>query len=120
MDDAQTRRHAALDFAVHEQRLAFGETVDQETRRAIPNQIEQPAVVAHSRAQHLHAPARHEAALQQDHLADETFFLSQQRGGDLFNLAPVVVAKRQMIKNVFNRAQAGRCQLLGALGPDTL
>ena len=78
-----------------------------------------PAVIAQSRAHHLHAPARHEAALQKDQFADKTFFLAQQRGADLFYLAPVFVAKRQMIKQVFNRVQAGGFEQLGALRPDT-
>jgi hypothetical protein len=37
----------------------------------------------------------------------------------VFNLAPVLVTKRQMIQKIFNCLQPEGGQLLGALGTDT-
>src|SRR5262245_28770152 len=105
MNDPEPQLCTALHFAVHQHGLSFGQTTDQEVRRTIPDELYQSAIILESSDEHLAAATGNIAGLQTGEAANDVYFFTGPGIGNLMNFAPVFVAKRQMIKQIFDGAQ---------------
>src|SRR5688572_9800023 len=119
MDQLPQPTHAGFDFAVNRQTLSGNQSIHEVRRSAIPQQTHGTGGVCQLADEYLATAARIVLLLNARKRANEGFLLADNRLIDLFDLPPILVAKRQMIQKILDGSQPESGQLLGARRTDT-
>ena len=106
--------HALLDLPVQEDTLTKLIALLKIAMLVIPQQKEEAGFVAHNRFQHPTTPAGQKATAHTGDLSGYRGLISNLKITDLLDLAPVLIAKRNMVQQVFDRLDTQPGQLLRA------
>ena len=118
MDDALAAAGRALDPAVHQAALAGAEAGAEVGDPVVPGEAEQTGRVAQHRLQNAPPPAADVALVELQQLADQAGALAGLHAGDVAHPAAVLVAERQVVEQILDRADAELAEHRGAARAD--
>src|SRR5579862_8412357 len=107
-----------LDLAVHEEPLSLAQPAAEPRDLVEPDEDEQPARVAQHRLQDGTAAPSRARLVDARHLADGRRLVPRHERGERTERASVLVAERQVVEDVLDRAEAEARELLRALRAD--